>query len=347
MKINDQQFGRPQILYKATKTQIEATPNPQAGMIAFATDTNQIGIYTSGGWQWGTGGGDMLKAIYDTDNDGVVDAAESVDWAGVQNKPTTYPPDSHNHAAGDVTSGVLDAARIPNLDASKITSGTLSTDRFSAYSDLQAESRIGGTSNQVVTSYYMRREYYRATITHDFDNALPSGWSWAGAPFVIPTINYLGGTLLTISPGAGNRAFLTSGSSYLAQSKWINGIFLETDASSPNTYIGYRTDDGTEDNYLEIVLVGTTLPNMQIKSRVRSGGGVVTETTHATFQRCWIEYLGIIYAGSSYQIVVYEPARVAYSPYLTPAFTPSRCGIICSTSASWQIMAIDGIGGVW
>lgn len=36
----------------------------------------------------GLGSGDMLKSIYDTNNSGVVDSAESVAWAGVTDKPT-------------------------------------------------------------------------------------------------------------------------------------------------------------------------------------------------------------------------------------------------------------------
>lgn len=45
--------------------------------------------------------GDMTKAIYDTDNDGVINHAEVadvVDWDGIQNKPTHFLPDEHTHS---------------------------------------------------------------------------------------------------------------------------------------------------------------------------------------------------------------------------------------------------------
>ena len=44
--------------------------------------------------------GDMLKSVYDTNNDGKVDMAEVADnvpWSGVTGKPSTFPPSSHNH----------------------------------------------------------------------------------------------------------------------------------------------------------------------------------------------------------------------------------------------------------
>ena len=36
-------------------------------------------------------------------------------WGKVSGIPSTFPPSSHQHAAGDVTSGVFDAARIPSV----------------------------------------------------------------------------------------------------------------------------------------------------------------------------------------------------------------------------------------
>jgi hypothetical protein len=63
MKANDQQLGKPGVLYKATQSQIEATPSPIEGMIAYATDTGKIGMYTSAGWSWDIGGGGIDVGI--------------------------------------------------------------------------------------------------------------------------------------------------------------------------------------------------------------------------------------------------------------------------------------------
>lgn len=53
------------------------------------------------------GYGDMTKAVYDTNKNGIVDKAEAVEWSGVLNKPSTFTPASHNHNAitsrGNVT----------------------------------------------------------------------------------------------------------------------------------------------------------------------------------------------------------------------------------------------------
>lgn len=61
----------------------------------------------------GLGGGDMVKATYDPDGDGIVVAAayatvagsaDQVEWNDVDNKPSTYPPSAHSHSTADITS---------------------------------------------------------------------------------------------------------------------------------------------------------------------------------------------------------------------------------------------------
>lgn len=68
---------------------------PQAAkwLLADGTITDKLPIAA-------VGGGDMAKEVYDTDDDGKVDAAETADsvpWSGVSGKPSTFPPSSHNH----------------------------------------------------------------------------------------------------------------------------------------------------------------------------------------------------------------------------------------------------------
>lgn len=53
------------------------------------------------GWS-GAGAGDMTKAVYDANGDGIVAAADSAPWSGITGKPSTYPPEAHasSHASG-------------------------------------------------------------------------------------------------------------------------------------------------------------------------------------------------------------------------------------------------------
>lgn len=49
------------------------------------------------------GYGDMIKSIYDTNGDGIVDKADKVEWGGVLNKPSTFNPSSHTHTKSQIT----------------------------------------------------------------------------------------------------------------------------------------------------------------------------------------------------------------------------------------------------
>lgn len=44
-----------------------------------------------------SGAGDMTKAVYDTNDNGIVDEAENVSWENVSGKPSSFPPEPHNH----------------------------------------------------------------------------------------------------------------------------------------------------------------------------------------------------------------------------------------------------------
>ncbi|WP_259391658.1 tail fiber protein [Paenibacillus sp. 1011MAR3C5] len=69
----------------------------------------------------GTGNGDMLRSVYDSNDDGKVnaaDAADTVPWAGVTGKPSTFPSAAHQHSAADISAGILAAARLPAASVS-------------------------------------------------------------------------------------------------------------------------------------------------------------------------------------------------------------------------------------
>lgn len=54
----------------------------------------------------GAGGGDMLKSVYDTNDDGKVNSAVNADvapWSGLTGVPSTFTPSAHTHTASEVT----------------------------------------------------------------------------------------------------------------------------------------------------------------------------------------------------------------------------------------------------
>ena len=81
----------------------------EVGELGYCTDTKKLYIGTETGNVLLVAAqtvGDMLKSIYDTDNDGKVDMAELADkvpWSGITGKPTTFTPSSHTHSISNVS----------------------------------------------------------------------------------------------------------------------------------------------------------------------------------------------------------------------------------------------------
>lgn len=79
------------------------------------------------------GFGDMLKSIYDKNNNGKVDLAETADnvpWTGITGKPSTFAPTAHVHTADQVTESsakrfVSDAEKTAWNGKSKVFVGTI------------------------------------------------------------------------------------------------------------------------------------------------------------------------------------------------------------------------------
>jgi len=72
MKHNDCQYGIPFCEYNDTKANIESITGLSEGCIAYATDTNQLGIYTGATWTWiASSGGIMYHGEYESDPTGI------------------------------------------------------------------------------------------------------------------------------------------------------------------------------------------------------------------------------------------------------------------------------------
>ncbi len=85
--------------------------------------------------------GDMTKAVYDTDSDGIVDAAAAAPWDGITDKPTSFTPSAH--ASSHAISGADEIA----VDTSQITTGTMAVARLPVMGG--ASSIAGGTAGAV------------------------------------------------------------------------------------------------------------------------------------------------------------------------------------------------------
>lgn len=113
-----------------------------AGELGYCTDTRKLYIGTATGnvlLVAAQSTGDMLKGIYDTNNNGKVDAAEVADavpWAGVTGKPETFAPSSfangkyyNGTVGGDTDLGWKRLFRMTGADRSG-TGGATSTGNF-------------------------------------------------------------------------------------------------------------------------------------------------------------------------------------------------------------------------
>lgn len=89
----------------------------------------------------GSGTGDMNRAVYDSNNNGIVDAAESVPWAGITDKPSIFPPTSHSHTKSEVGLG--------NVDNTSDLDKPLSTAEIAALAGKQ-ETLVSGTNIKTI-----------------------------------------------------------------------------------------------------------------------------------------------------------------------------------------------------
>lgn len=88
-------------------TQFDALSLQTRSVASTAPTNGQVLTYNTSATRWEpstpVGTGDMLKSVYDINNNGIVDAAEAAPWTGITGKPSTFAPSSHTHTASEVT----------------------------------------------------------------------------------------------------------------------------------------------------------------------------------------------------------------------------------------------------
>lgn len=131
----------------------------EVGELGFCIDTQKLYIGTNNGNVLLVAAqtvGDMLKSIYDTNNDGKVDGAEladSVPWLGVTGKPSSFPPDAHNHDANyepknaNIQTHIASTSNPHGVTKSQVGLGSVSNYGIAT----QAEAEAGTSSSKYMT----------------------------------------------------------------------------------------------------------------------------------------------------------------------------------------------------
>lgn len=145
MKLDDQQLGKPERLYKDTKTNVEALSLAAGdeGCAAYATDTDKLGLFDGAAWTWITTGSTGIGL------DGWI-AADAMTYASADDPTYTMT------CAGDKTTTYYAGQRI------KLTQSTGGTKYFIvtkvAYSSSTTITIYGGTDynleNEAISNPY-------------------------------------------------------------------------------------------------------------------------------------------------------------------------------------------------
>lgn len=103
MRLNDEQLGKPETIYKGTKAAIEAAFATE-GMHAWATDTHEQGYYDGTNWVWGGGAGaSSLHDLTDVDDTGKANG-DSLVYNGTSGKWEPTVPAGGGDVLGPATS---------------------------------------------------------------------------------------------------------------------------------------------------------------------------------------------------------------------------------------------------
>ncbi len=241
--------------------------------------------------------GDMLRAVYDADLDGTVDAAESVPWAGVTDKPSVFPPDTHSHthdhdsaysAIGHThdyaASGHTHATYLP-LAGGTMTGSTITGPSGTSFKLLSGVSQgvvVEGTSISGTTGSHMQLSTIPTGVYIDY------GWysgglyssktvaSFLDFLFTVTTAMNLGGvlTLDGASPG------IVVGSTNLANNDAYVSLGRNRTGEG-NCYVDFHSDGSSSIYTYESRLIRTPGDNGTFTIVQRGTGNLVLNAEQA------------------------------------------------------------------
>lgn len=189
------------------------------------------------------------------------------DWSEITSKPSSFTPASHVHSADDVTSGTFGAARIPDLDAAKIATGSISVARGGT-----GLSAVGSAHNVISVNTAGNALEYRSLVAGTGITITPATGSVTIAATASGTVTSVGLTVPNIFTVSGS-AVTTSGNVgfTIASQGTGNQVFASPDGASGVP--GFRVLVPTDIPSLDAAKIGSgTLPI------ARGGTGQVTAT---------------------------------------------------------------------
>ena len=180
---------------------------------------------------------------------------------------------------------------------------------------------------------------------HFRSGVIPTGFAWQGAPFGgTPTIGYNRASEYLGAAGAGAARYFMSRAVTNAAASWRNRAIWARQAAAYNGRLGIRLDDGTDNNYAEVLLDASANNGGQVLTfRYRAGGGAVTTVTGSTYPVTQLFTLLIlcVWNGANYYVYGYPVNEAGDSVNVANFNTPAiawapaagRVGILLDTTA--------------
>lgn len=176
---------------------------------------------------------------------------------------------------------------------------------------------------------------------HFVGTAIDAAWTWAGAPFATPgeaSMTAIASCLqLAFTSGTDPRGFLYRTDSLTTT---VRVVGLAFNNPTDLTFCGYRFDDSSDNNYVEVAIRKTSgAGTWQLISRYRTGGGAVTTTVHYTindipkFVGCRLQVTGTQWSNWNVLAAIgIDSPAVSITQFVSGlTWTPTRRGI-CFTS---------------